>query len=304
MAIPDFQTIMLPLLKRFSDGEPKVTRDLVDSIADDFQLTEDERARLIPSGGQSVIRNRIGWAQSHMTKAGLVERVGWGEYRITDRGRKVLAENPDRIDLKLLSQFPEHREFRKPKNSESVEHNSAYSAGTTDATPQEVIDASYQEIRKALADELLSVVKSSSPQFFEKLVVDLLVEMGYGGSRSDAAQAVGRAGDGGIDGIIKEDRLGLDAVYIQAKRWDGVVGRPVVQGFAGSLEGHRARKGVMITTSEFSRSAREYVGMIEKRIVLIDGEQLAQLMIDYGIGVSEVASYKVFRVDSDFFSEE
>jgi restriction system protein len=307
MTIPDFQSLMLPLLRRFDDGQIHRLSDFVDPLAVQFDLSDEEREELLPSGQQSTFRNRIGWAAVYLTKAGLLARMKRGHYQIADRGRQTLAEPVQRIDIEYLSRFDEFREFRNPSRSTtSLVSNKQSDIAEVSAPydPYETLERSYRELRDDLAQELLSEVKSSPPEFFERLVVDLLVSMGYGGSRSDAAQAVGRSGDGGIDGIIKEDRLGLDAVYVQAKRWDGVVGRPIVQGFAGSLEGHRARKGVMITTGDFSRSAHEYVGMIEKRIVLIDGDQLAQLMIDYGIGVSEVASYKVFRVDSDFFSEE
>ncbi len=199
-----------------------------------------------------------------------------------------------------MKQFPEFLEFQKGTRSSQKEEE----IEDAQRTPFETLEVAYQDLRRALAQDVLDRVKRCSLKFFEKLVVDLLVAIGYGGSKKDAGQAVGRCGDDGVDGIIKEDKLGLDVVYIQAKRWEGTVGRPTVQEFAGSLEGHRARKGVLMTTSRFSQDAKDYVGRIEKKIVLIDGEQLAQLMIDHGIGVTEVVSYAVKRVDSDYFEEE
>lgn len=302
MTIPDFQSIMLPMLRMFEDGQTHKVSDLFDPLADQFQLSEQEREQLLPSGRQKTFHNRAAWARTYLFKARLIEQVSRGYYRITSRGREVLADEPARITIEYLSRFPEFVEFRsrKPEAPKST----ADSNGPSSATPYELMDASYAELRQQLAQELLELIKSSPPSFFEQLVVDLLVAMGYGGSRSDAGQAVGGSGDGGIDGIIKEDRLGLDAVYVQAKRWENAVGRPVVQAFAGSLEGERARKGVMITTSNFSPAAHQYVGMIEKRIVLIEGEDLAQLMIDHGIGVSEVETYTIYRIDSDYFADE
>jgi restriction system protein len=303
MAIPDFQSIMLPLLRLMVDGQTYRMRDLVNMLADEFELSAEERSQLLPSGRDLSFRNRVAWARTYLSKAALLVRMGHGQYRISARGENVLAQSPKRIDIALLNQFPEFREFRQP-NEKSDNGDRSVPAVEESRTPFELLDQSYKDLRTQLARELLNEVKASPPSFFEKVVVDLLVAMGYGGSHSDAAQAVGRSGDGGIDGIIKEDKLGLDAVYIQAKRWENVVGRPLVQGFAGSLEGQRARKGVMITTSVFTHSAHEYVGLIEKRIVLIDGEQLAELMIDYGIGVSEVATYQVYRLDLDYFADE
>ncbi len=223
---------------------------------------------------------------------------------------EVLSNEPSEIDNRVLRQFPGFEDFHKGGDQSPVSKSAKSLPPTLPApvpvelSPSEQLEMSYKQLRSALAQELLDRIKSASPVFFELLVVDLLVAMGYGGSRADAGQAVGGSGDGGIDGIIKEDRLGLDFVYLQAKRWEGVVGRPIVQGFAGSLEGARARKGVMITTSSFSKEALDYVRRIEKRIVLIDGEHLAQYMLDFGIGVSEVTHYRVQRVDLDYFGEE
>ena len=227
-----------------------------------------------------------------------------GIFRITESGLELLKSCPSRIDIKLLMRYPGIQEWHSRSSRKSEGEVDNHEAGNDRQTPEEVLEASYQELRKTLANDLIERIMDCPPKFFEGLVVDLLVKMGYGGSRIDAGQAIGQSGDGGIDGIIKEDKLGLDAVYIQAKRWDGTVGRPVVQAFAGSLEGHRARKGIMITTSKFSQDARDYVERIEKKIVLIDGEQLSQLMIDHDIGVAEVVNYAVKRIDIDYFDYE
>ena len=263
-------------------------------------MNDAEMTKRIPSGQSTIFENRVGWARTYLKKAGLIEAVLRGQYRITQRGLDVLKSKPSKIDGALLKQFPEFVEFISPQKGQTT---GAEAETPESQTPLEVLESAYQRLRREVADELLQAVRSATPAFFEHLVVDLLVAMGYGGSLEDAGQAVGRTGDDGVDGIIKEDRLGLDAVYIQAKRWTASVGRPEVQAFAGSLEGHRARKGVFITTSQFSKDADEYVKRIEKRIVLINGEQLAQLMLDYGIGVSDVATYTVKKLDHDYFEE-
>jgi len=303
---------MLPLMQLAADGQEHTLRDAVEALARQFELSEADRKELIPSGGEPKFDNRVGWARTYLGKAGLLERTGRAKFRISQLGLEVLRKNPPSLNTKFLRQFPAFLEFQRKTNRQDGGANGGQqpsSQATLDElepqqTPEEMLDASYQSLRRNLALELLERVKKSPPRFFERLVVDLLVAMGYGGSRKDAGAAVGQSGDGGIDGIIKEDRLGLDAVYIQAKRWDGTVGRPIVQGFAGSLEGQRARKGVLITTSQFSADARDYITRIEKKIVLIDGEQLAQLMIDFGVGVAEVATFTVKKVDSDYFGEE
>jgi restriction system protein len=301
MTIPDYQTVMLPLLRLLGDERERPLREVVADLADDFELSEDERRELLPSGSQPVFRNRVGWARTYLKKAGLVESPSRGVLHITSRGLKVLAETPARIDVKYLERFPEFVEFR---SSGKREPNGGDEDAKDDTeTPEEVLEAAYEKIREDLETEVLDQVNRCTPAFFESLVVDLLVRMGYGGSRKDAGEAVGRTGDGGIDGIIKEDRLGLDTIYIQAKRWDGTVGRPEIQKFAGALQGQRARKGVFITTGSFSREAEEYAGMIETKIVLIDGRTLGRLMIDHGLGVTTTATYDVKRIDSDYFVE-
>jgi restriction system protein len=301
MAVPNFQSIMLPLLKIASDEQEHSRSEAIDTLALQFELTDEERKELLPSGRQARFDNRVGWARTYLKKAGLLEIPREGRFRITERGLDVLRGNPANINIKFLRQFPEFVEFEKP--SRRADDQEMVDEGPVQ-TPEEILESSYQDIRSELAQELLKRVKECSPKFFETLVVDLLVAMGYGGSRKDAGQAVGQSGDGGIDGIIKEDKLGLDIVYIQAKRWEAVVGRPTVQTFNGSLDGLRARKGVLITTSRFSQEAIDYVMKIERKIVLIDGEQLVELMIDHGVGVTEVGTYTVKKVDLDYFGEE
>lgn len=303
MAVPDYQTLLLPLLELGSDGNEYRVGDAVEALADRFGLSEEDRRQLLASGTETLLANRVWWARTYLVKAGLLERTRPGYVRITERGRKLLAERPQRLRSADLLRFPEFREWhgggRKRRPDESI------GVGVSEeVAPEELLAGAYRQLRSALAEELLSQVKSASPRFFERLVVDLLVAMGYGGSREEAGRAVGRSGDEGIDGIIAEDRLGLDLVYIQAKRWDRPVGRPEVQGFAGALQGQRARKGIMLTTSTFTKEAREYASKIDTRIVLIDGAQLVELMIDHGVGVTTVRSYEIKRVDTDYFSGE
>jgi len=300
VAIPDFQTIMRPLLEHLADGAVKSTRETIDVLSKHFQLTNEEIAELLPSGQQSVFTNRIAWAKAYLKKAGFLESPSRGLYKVTPRGLEALAQSNQQINSKYLKQFEEYN-YGNSGNNNAKKKDAQKPSDTL--TPSEHIEISYQRIREDLEDELLAKIKESSPAFFERLVVELLVAMGYGGSRKDAGQTIGRSGDGGIDGVIKEDRLGLDAIYIQAKRWDSVVGRPEIQKFAGALQGQRAKKGVFITTSGFSKEASDYVSMIENRIVLIDGKQLTGLMIDFDVGVSKIASYDVKRIDSDYFEE-
>jgi restriction system protein len=313
MAVPDFQSLMLPFLEYVRDGKPHPIREIYSGIADQMGLSEAELTELLPSGHQSKYRNRLSWAGIYLRKAGLLQSPLRGVYQLTPRGEAVLNENHQKINIAVLNNFAEFKEFRQKqqtKKSEISESNAlaleegSESSESDAQTPEEMLEFGYQTLRDALAQEVLERVKQTSPLFFETLVVELLVKMGYGGSRQDAGKAVGRTGDGGIDGIIKEDKLGLDIIYVQAKRWSASVGRPDVQAFVGSLEGHRARKGVMITTSQFSSDAKHYVTQIGMKIILIDGEQLSELMIDYGLGVTTVATYDVRRIDSDYFSEE
>jgi restriction system protein len=298
MTIPDFQSVMRPLLEHLSDGQDRTNRETLDALALRFGLSDNELSELIPSGRQPLFYNRVAWAKTHLKAAGCVESPKRGVYRITERGQQLLDDEPDRVGLGHLKQYPEYQEFRKPKKEDDAEPAPEEDSSMT---PEEHLEYGYRMIRDELAAELLRQVKECSPGFFESLVVELLLAMGYGGSRSDAGQIVGKSGDGGVDGVIKEDRLGLDIIYIQAKRWEGVVGRPEIQKFAGALQGQRAKKGVFITTSGFSREAEEFVSSIESKIVLVDGDRLAQFMIDFGIGVSMAASYEICRLDSDYF---
>jgi restriction system protein len=302
MAVPGFIKFTLPLLEIISDGKDYSRDDVVDVLASRLKLSEDQKSEVL-SSGVTRFEHRIDWARTYLKKAGLLESTGRGRFRVTQRGLEILKNKPVEINLNFLRQFPEFAEFLNSSRQNNRQEEQEDEVIEPNQTPDEILLSSYQSLRQDLATELLERIKKCSPRFFERLVVDLLVAMGYGGSRKDAGQAIGQSRDGGIDGIIKEDKLGLDAVYIQAKRWDSTVGRPIVQAFAGSLEGQRARKGVLITTSQFSQDAREYVSIIEKKIVLIDGEELSQLMIDHNIGVNEVASYTVKKMDLDYFDE-
>lgn len=301
MAIPDYQTTMLPLLKFASDNQEHRFRDAAQTLADEFDLTEEERKELLPSGQQAIFNNRVGWARMYLVKAGLIEATRWGYFKITEQGHKALAQKPERIDKNFLMQFPDFvkawessKGKRKPEKAESV---------PSETTPEESLESAFQELNESLASDLLEAIKQSPPDFFERLVVDVLIKIGYGGSRKEAGQAMGRSGDGGIDGIIKEDKLGLDIIYIQAKRWENTVGRPEIQKFAGALQGQRARKGIFISTSNFSKEALDYVKNIDSKIILIYGQMLAELMIEHNIGVSPVSKYEIKRIDTDYFSE-
>lgn len=303
MPVPDFQTIMLPLLQQFSDGKEHSIHEVLDNLAQVFSLSEQEVNELLPSGKQTTFYNRVGWARTYLAKSGLLEMPRRSFYKITERGCTVLDTPPTRIDMKYLEQFPEYIEFREREGTRRRAQNDDNEdiQQTESKTPEEMLEYAYQEIRDNLAQEVLVFVKKSSPSFFERLVVELLVNMGYGGSRRDAARAVGQTGDEGIDGIIDEDKLGLDAIYVQAKRWESVVGRPEIQKFVGALMGKRARKGIFITTSSFTNDAVNYVSNIDFKIVLIDGKRLAEFMIDYNVGVTESTVYQLKRIDSDYF---
>lgn len=302
MAVPGYQVWMSPLLAQLSDGKDHRVADLYEPLADKMQLSPSDKSEMLPSGAQLVYINRIGWARTYLKKAGLIEQSARGIVRITPRGLEVLRTHREPVDTAFLAQFPEFVEFRESGRSNHQE-TGTNTQNDVEESPEDTLNRIHAELRNELARELLERIKGSSPTFFEKLVVDLMIKMGYGGSREDAGRTVGRSGDGGIDGVINEDRLGLDVIYLQAKRWENTVGRPVVQGFVGSLAGKRAKKGVMITTSNFSKDAHEYVQQIGDKVVLIDGEMLGSLMIQYGLAVAPVASYDIKRVDSDYFDE-
>ena len=301
--IPDYQSIMSPLLDLAGDNEIHRVRDAVDLLAQQFSLTDEEKREVIPSGRVSRFHNNVMWARTYLKKAGLLEDPKRGEFRITERGRQVLAGGHGSVGVKFLERFDEFRKFKTARRAPRPDAP-ATNVDLPEETPEDALQAAYQTLRDSVAGDLLDQIRRSSPAFFERLVVDVLVAMGYGGSRREAGEAIGQAGDEGIDGIIKEDGLGLDIIYLQAKRWKNTVGRPEVQQFAGALHGKRARKGVFITTSSFSREARDYVDKIDTKVILIAGTRLAELMIDYGVGVTTDATYEVKRLDADYFGDE
>lgn len=296
--------MMLPLLQITADGEEHRLRDLVESVADHFNLSIEERAQKLPSGQQTYVHNRVTWARTYFVKAGLLKSTRRGFVRITDEGRHLLEQGPETINVSYLrkryssiKEFIDGSDDDKPKLPIEPEPE-------PDQTPEERLEQAYTQLRNELAEEILAQVKEMNPDAFERLVVELLVKMGYGGTLKDAGHAVGQSGDGGIDGIIKEDRLGLDAIYLQAKRYtEQVVGRPAIQAFVGALHGVKARKGIFITTSKFSDPAIDYVRSLDTKVVLIDGQQLAEYMIDFGLGVATVSTFEVKRIDSDYFEQ-
>lgn len=303
MPIPDFQSFLLPVLELASDGAEHSLEEARNVIAGRFNLTEEERAELLPTGKQRRFDNRVSWAKVYLQQAGVLSSSKRAHFQITDRGVELLSEHPERIDITRLREFPEFQEFHSAGRRTNSGPPSVTSAQQVE-TPEEMLEQAFQNIRAEVVSELLARVKSNSPRFFENLVVELLLKMGYGRNRAEAGSAIGGAGDEGIDGIISEDRLGLDTIYIQAKRWDGNVGRPEIQKFVGALHGKRARKGIFLTTGSFSSEARDYVSRIDPRVVLIDGRQLAEYMLDLNLGVSTKIVYEIKRIDSDYFVEE
>ncbi|MEP1576647.1 restriction endonuclease [Roseibium album] len=308
--IPDYQSLMLPVLRYAAESEQRVP-DLADRIADDLGLSEEEREELLPSGRQRVLQNRIHWAKFYMGKAGLIDSPSRGRFTASEAGRRFLAGNPERLDTRSLMQFPEFVEFYESsrKSGSSGDRRvpaSVEEAEGSSATPEEQIEQAYRSLNAALGADLLDRIRENSPVFFEKLIVDLLVAMGYGGSHKNAAEQLGRSGDGGVDGVINEDRLGLDRIYVQAKRYaeGNSIGRPEVQGFVGSLVGLGASKGVFVTTSSFSRGAIEYAQNLPQRIILIDGNRLSELMIEHSVGTRSQQTIQIQRLDEDFFTED
>ena len=295
MAIPEIPSIMLPLLQLAADNDTLRFRDAVNLLADRLRLTETERLEIMPDGRTRRLYYRVSFARGRLKKLGLLEDPARGQFRITELGRRFLRSKPSRVDL---------RSIRRIDGSGDGTDDGPSDTDEPTVTPEETLQDAYEALRKNLAADLLEQVKQAPPAFFESLVVDVLVRMGYGGSRKDAGEAIGQAGDEGIDGIIKEDRLGLDIIYIQAKRWESTVGRPEVQRFAGALQGRRARKGVFITTSSFSREAVDYASRIETKVILIEGQRLAELMIDHGVGVRTDATYELKRIDADYFPDD
>lgn len=301
MTIPDYQTIMLPLMQMASDGQEYSLREAIETLSQQFQLSDQERQEMLPSGRQATFDNRVGWARTYLKKADLLTTTRRGYFQITPKGQSVVARKPDSIDVKFLEQFPEFLAFKNLKR-EQVNHGVSEPVAQ-EKTPEENLESIVQGLTQDLASELLENIKACSPSFFETLVVDVLVKMGYGGTRKDASKIVGRSGDGGIDGTINEDRLGLDIIYVQAKRWENPVGRPEVQKFAGALQGFRAKKGIFITSSSFTTEAKDFVSRIDSKIILIDGQALAQYMIEFGVGVSTKEIYEIKKIDLDYFTE-
>ncbi len=310
MTIPDYQTLMRPFLAVVSDGKERKVRDVVGKLADEFQLTPEERSQTILSGGQSLFSNRANWACTYLAKAGTIKRTRRGHVQITQRGKKLLIDHPYSIDGKALREFPEFIAFQEtkpsPATSDSTPSTEAASVQITARTPDDAIDAAFAEIQSRLETELLDRIIEKSPAFFESLVVDLIVEMGYGGSRDNVMQRIGKPGDQGIDGIVNEDALGLDVVYIQAKKFkrDASIGRDAVQSFAGALDGKRATKGIFVATCPFTAGAKSFADSVSKRIILIDGQQLVRLLIRYGVGVRVERDIQIKRIDLDYFDQD
>ena len=302
MAVPDYESCMLPLLNFYADSKEHTFSEAVEALAEQFKLSATERATTL-SSGQQVLSNRVGWARTYMKKAGLIEAPRRGVNKITARGLDIAKKKPKIIDVKFLEQFQEFKDFRAIRSDKSGEEVRVHEVNGK--TPQETLENAYEQLQNALAAEVLQQMKTCTPAFFEKLVVDVIVKMGYGGLQKDAGEVTGKSGDGGIDGIIKEDKLGLDVIPIQAKHWEGSVGRPEIQRFAGAIVGRQAKKGLFITTSSFTPDAKDYVSrIVDPKIVLIDGPALARFMIEYNVGVSGVASYELKKVDLDYFTEE
>jgi restriction system protein len=295
---------MLPLLEYISDGEEHSLSKVHDELAVHFNLNDDEIRELLPSGQQPIFRNRLGWARTYLKKAGLLTSPKRAHFKITERGLDLLRENPSEITSKDLTRFEEFVKFQAIKKPRDKKNGiSDDNEQVSDKTPEEVLEYAYQKLKNDLANELIEVIKSCSPAFFEKLVIDLLIAIGYGGSRKDAGEAMGKSGDGGIDGIIKEDKLGLDIIYLQAKRWENSVPVKEIRDFTGALASKKAKKGIFISTSSFPKSVYEFVKQIEYKIILIDGHRLAELMIENNVGLSIVNSYQIKTIDTDYFEE-
>jgi restriction system protein len=303
VAVPDFQALMRPLLEELASGDERPISDVREGLAERFALTEEELAERLPSGLAKTFNNRVGWAATYLYRCGLLERPRRSVYRITERGRVVLAENPERVDLTVLAQFPEFEQFRSARGGRRRTVVITPPDQAT-ATPEERMEGAYQELREALIADVRERISAMAWSAFEELVLDVLEAMGYGDEGEGARLRTGASGDSGIDGVIREDRLGLDVVYVQAKRWGASVGRPVVQGFVGALQGARAAKGIIVTASSFSADAREYAATVSPRVVLVDGARLAELMIDHNVGVTARETYTVKRIDSDYFGED
>ncbi len=303
MSVPDFQTLMLPILKNFKDSKEHHVQEIRDLISKEFNLTDEDINLLLPSGSSKLFHNRVAWSIAHLKMAELIESPKRSFYKITNSGTNILEKNLERIDLNLLKNIPAYAEKKntwgKNELSDYPEQIDKY-----DKTPDELVEEGFEKIKFEVSNELIRIIKTCTPHFFEKLVLDVLIKLGYGGSNIEQAKLLGKSGDDGVDGLINEDKLGLDVIYVQAKRWEGQVGQPEIQKFAGALQGQRAKKGIFITTSSFTKPALEYVEKIENRIILIDGIKLAELMIDNDVGVSMKKVYAVKKIDTDYFIED
>lgn len=304
MAVPSFQELFLPVLQLLADGKPRRMPEVVEHVAEHFNLSEQDREEPIPSGQSSKLANRVGWCRTHLKFAGLIERVSWGEYRIAPAGLAVVKAPPPKVDLKFLDTFPSHYAWFQQSKAPGANGGEAVIQPPDAIPPTERLGELVNELQGKLREEVREMLKDCNPFRFEQIVLDLLVAMGYGGSRKEAAQVTQPTGDQGIDGVINEDRLGLDVIYVQAKRWQSNIGRPEIQNFVGALAGKKANKGIFITTSDFNSNAREYAAGLHQKVILIDGHRLAELMIDHNIGVAEEQVYRLKRIDSDYFLDD
>lgn len=305
MSIQDFQTLMLPVLKLSAEKEWRIS-DASERLADDYKLSQEDRTTLLPSGRQTTFANRVGWAKSYLVKAGLIKPTKRAHFCISEQGRVVLSNPPQKITIKYLSQFPEFQLFRKARESENgeTEEQLAYLSHDSSLTPDETIRKAHALLEQELADDLLAKIRSGTPAFFENLVVRLLFAMGYGGSVSEINKAlVGGSGDGGVDGVIDQDKLGLDRIYVQAKRYaDGnTVGPAAIREFFGSLDRFKATKGLFVTASTYTTSAQETAAALSKRIVLVNGNQLTRLMIRHNVGCRVEETIDIKKIDEEFF---
>ncbi len=305
MTVPKFTEAMRPIMELAEDGNEHSIREAIDAVSELFHLSEEEKNRRLPSGTGTYIKDRTSWALTYLSKAQLLERTKRGYFRITRRGLDLMAEKPERIDLRTLEKFEEFVSFKNLRTIPKTDSTNSLAIESVPETPTELMETGYANLQASLTQELLDKIKANSPRFFEELVVELMLKMGYGGFREDAGDVTGKPGDGGIDGIINEDRLGIDAIHIQAKKWEGPVGRPELQRFVGALQGKGANKGIFVTSSTFSDEAKKYAqgNLRDIRLVTIDGRRLAELMIEFGIGVTKVKSYDIMKLDTDYFDE-
>ena len=296
MAIPKYDEITLPMLQYFSDDKPHLINDLIDHISAHFKLSEEEKNQLKPSGGQTLFRNRIGWSKFYLKKAGLISVSPDKMHQITQDGLDLLKKNPEKIDRKLLQQIPKYAEFINSMKDENSEETLLITDQNT--SPEDLIISGYTEYRKNLESEILEKIKNKHPDFFEYLVIDLIENMGYG-----RGTVTGKSGDGGIDGMVDEDKLGLSQIYLQAKRWQGTVPGREIRDFAGVLDSKKSKKGIFITTSDFSQDAKEFVKTTSSKIILINGKRLSQLMFDHNVGFSKGDTYQLKTIDEDYFAQ-